>query len=592
MQAAAQNMTSHRAVEAFQSFSFALDHDLQSLPYDSLRVLEEGLRSASVFVRRRLNETSPLNRLPAEIVTSMLLYVRDLHKRPSDYDPRHVEPEPDIRSLLTATHLCHRLRAIAVGSPSLWSIIPHSYPQEFDLLLAERSGDQPLRAFGDRSGRFRWATTSPIFRVPHRARIQELCLAQMPDEAPCNEMLLAAVASHLVYLNVLVTTKNPRSVRVPIPRYYFGGKAPKGLRALSLSLRAGVSPVDYFASLVHIRLCGSDVVYKGRDFLRLLANTPVVESLYLVDAPFELGHDWARPDLIPIAHLDRLRVLSFDNPGFEAAFTILERIKFPPDAIVQLHRLHYIPKKTNLGAMFVPSMQEFTSLEVIERWPAVHIRARGENGGGVWVHVVSKVSVSMLDLRAIIPTLLDKFSGRLNIARTLRVGGTMSSFRTEHNLLKLVMPKASQLMPTLSTLVVGSDGGSPTGDIIPSIKRALLPSEAFPTVPCPVLDELAILGRLITAKDEHLLELLAERGRLGSRIRKLNIRLPREKENIGVLGSSGLADHVEETDTRRITWNPEMDKFWRFENEYWKLYPETTQQQMYDLWGLPELWRE
>ncbi|KAI0723760.1 hypothetical protein C8T65DRAFT_599340 [Cerioporus squamosus] len=577
-------MTDIRALEAYESFSDSLK-DIDSLEYETLRVLDERLRSATVLVRRRLNETSRLNQLPAEILTSVFLYVRDLHKKASKANTHHIEPEPDIRSLLSATHICHRLRAIAVAFPLLWSTIPHSYPHDFVQLLAERSGNQPLRVFGDRSGKFQrqWATAPPIYHVPHRARIQELYLTHAPSPVPSNERLLAAVASHLVYLNVIVAAKNEKGTRTPYPYYYFGGKTPTALRALALSLKTGVNPVDHFVSLAHIRLCGSDVIYRGRDFLRLLANTPAVETLYLLDAPFELGHHWAKSDPIPTVQLNRLRALSFDNPGFEAAFTVLEHIRFPPDAMVQLHRLHYIPRTTDISAMFVPSMAGFTTLEVIDKFPAVHIRARGENGGRFWVHVVGKLSVSMHDLRAIVPALIDKFSSTLDATHTLRVGGTI--------LLKLVIPKASTLMPTLSTLIVAADG-HPARDLVPALKRALLPSEDLPAVPCPALDTLSILGRLDTAKDENLLELLVERARLGHRIRTLNIRLPCEEENTGALGSSGLADHVEEVGTRRIVWNPEMDKFWRIENEYWTLYPETTRQEVYDLWGLPALWRE
>ncbi len=405
----------------------------------------------------------------------------------------------------------------------------------------------------------------------------------------CNEKLLATLASHLTYLNVIVTPRYPKGTREPFPRVYFGGEDPVVLRALALSLKAGVSPCDNFPSLAHLRLCGTDTEYMGRMFLQLLANTPVLETLYLVDAPVELDDDWASSDRIPMAQLNRLRALSFDNTGFEAAFAILEHINFPPDAVVALHRLQYT-RDTNLGTMFVPSLTKFTTLEVMESYPALHIRARGE-GGGFWVHMTTdRFDVPMLTFRAIIPSLLNGFADTLDMVQTLRVGGSMSEASMTPSLLEITLPTASQLMPTLSSLFVASDSASnPAAHLVPSLKRALLSAKG--SVPYPALETLGVLGTLPTTEDKHLLELLADRARRGHRIRTVFVRSSREEESTEALGSSGLREHVEKIDTRRVTWDPEGDSFWRFENEYWKLYPEGTRRQMVDMWGLPEVGR-
>ncbi|TFK92268.1 hypothetical protein K466DRAFT_248783 [Polyporus arcularius HHB13444] len=511
----------------------------------------------------------------------------DLHKAASKYDSHLVEAEPDIRSLLATTHVCHRLRLIALAFAPLWSTIPHSCPGDLDLLLVARSGNRPLRVFGDRSGFFRWSTT-PIFSTPRRAQIQELYLTQMPMEV-CNEKLLAALASHLTYLNVIVTPRYPKGTREPFPRLYFGGEDPVVLRALALSLKAGVSPCDNFPSLAHLRLCGTDTEYMGRMFLQLLADTPVLETLYLVDAPLELDDDWASSDRIPMVQLNRLRALSFDNTGFEAAFAILGHIKFPPDAVVALHRLQYT-RDTNLGTMFVPSLTKFTTLEVMESYPALHTRARGE-GGGFWIHMTTnRFDVPMLTFRTIIPSLLNGFADTLDMVQTLRVGGSMSETSMTPSLLEITLPTASQLMPTLSSLFVASDSASnPAAHLVPSLKRALLSAKG--SVPYPALETLGVLGTLPTTEDKHLLELLADRARRGHRIRTVFVRSSREEESTEALGSSGLRDHVEKIDTRRVTWNPEGDSFWRIENEYWRLYPEGTRRQMVEMWGLPEVER-
>ena len=558
--------------------------------------MNDRLRFAQVLVRRRLNETSRLNSLPTEILTSIFLFVRDCNNRPLDRGEltlHHIEPEPDTRSLLVATHLCHRLRAIALAFPPLWSTVPHSVHRKFVLTLVERSGCHRLRVFGDRSGLFRSSGT-PVCQAPHHARIEELYLAQRPLDVS-NFRLLAAVADHLVYLNVIVAPnyEYPHWIRSVIPRPYFRTRTPKALRALAFSLKAGLYPVDHFVTLAHIRICGTDIQFKARDLLRLLANTPVLETLYLVDTPLRtLDHDWERNNPVPTVQLNHLRALSFDNTGLEVAFAILRHLEFPQDATVQLHRLQYAPNM-DVSGMFLPALADFTTLEIMEQFPALHMRAHGERGG-FWVHFTTKLSTPIPAFRTLVPIVLQKFLNSLDTMHTMRVGGTTIALgghqETRPDFLEMVLSKVAYLMPNLSTLFVASDGLSGV-DLTSCLYNMLLPSGVLQDIPFPALDTLCIPDTLPTAMDEPLLHLLSERARLGCHIRNLNVRIPREEEEDGALSSSGLADYVEELNTRCITWDPEKDLFWRIDNEYWTLYPEGSRRLMDEVWGLPLIWR-
>ncbi|VDC01168.1 unnamed protein product [Peniophora sp. CBMAI 1063] len=117
-----------------------LDHELL--------VLEEQILLAR---RRRNAHVSGLYKLPPEVLAIICINLK--HVWLDDFGPRLLEDEdePDVDPVyvlgwLNITHVCNRLREVALQLPSLWCDVEcHRYPSGFRTAFESRSGDLPLR---------------------------------------------------------------------------------------------------------------------------------------------------------------------------------------------------------------------------------------------------------------------------------------------------------------------------------------------------------------------------------------------------------------------------------------------------------------
>ena len=97
------------------------------------------LKTQLCYLRRKLNATAPISRLPPEILGSILqFYVRD-HMHDFEQSPLLIEPY----AWFGALHVCHTWRHIAFSNPALWTYVLASNESFVDFVLP-KSGNLPL----------------------------------------------------------------------------------------------------------------------------------------------------------------------------------------------------------------------------------------------------------------------------------------------------------------------------------------------------------------------------------------------------------------------------------------------------------------
>ncbi|KAI0707833.1 hypothetical protein C8Q76DRAFT_800154 [Earliella scabrosa] len=456
-------------------------------------------------------------------------------------------------------------------------------------MLIKRAGTLPLRVHTDSKDLHTWTLASgSASQTSYQSRIHELCQVGGPPDTSHLERLLPALAAHLVYLNIspddLPQTRNPE------PRYtnLFGQLTPVALKALAISLSARVLPSDHFPSLAHLRISGGhDVCLGARSLLQLLANTPQLETLHLVQT--FVYSDYTGGQDVHVVPLNRMRALCFNGSGFADTFTILGHLRLPPTSMIQLHRLDLI-HRSDIDKFAIPPIGELAELDVCAHFPNFHIRVRGTLGG-FWAHM--RLANSGSNHVATIRALLARITPLVSTVHTLRLATSQFVSTYPLSLLNLVIPHATADMPALSCLVVACRNNVPR-ELASAIQSALVPRESdvsrpSRTVPCPSLQTLIVQSARAIPDYTPLVKMLAERVRLGHPIRKLCVSVGRDHDEPSVrVRSSGVADHVESTEVRNtMFWDPERESYWRAESPYWSLYPEKSYIDW--LWGLPPI---
>jgi len=93
-------------------------------------------RCLSDMLRFAINPTSPINKLPPEILTRCFLYL-------VPYFPLTIGPSTNQNEWIRVTHVCKYWRAVAIGFSGLWSRVEFTRPEILEMYL-ERSRSRPL----------------------------------------------------------------------------------------------------------------------------------------------------------------------------------------------------------------------------------------------------------------------------------------------------------------------------------------------------------------------------------------------------------------------------------------------------------------
>ncbi|KAI0707900.1 hypothetical protein C8Q76DRAFT_800202 [Earliella scabrosa] len=582
-----------RSIDAFKSFQSIVRWDMLNLSLYDLHALGSAIAEVANTLKRECNARAAIHKLPPEILAHILHYVRAPESRVIQ-DIRKVydlTPPPDFKSLVRATHVCRQWRSVATNCPSLWSVLPDletSYPI-MDAFFG-RSGTLPLEVH--------ISTTGAYSGYPTQDRNRIVALVSSAPDCSCS--LLPTVAHSLKYLEVRSASPYHRR-RDDWPIITFSPETPR-LHALSLNLRTGASVDDFFPDLAHLRITGGNhKSLRVHALLKLLANTPRLETLYILHTELEHNDD---SDALPTVPLNHLRTLCVDSPGYSGASALMKYLTFPSTTSIQLHRLD-VTNHTSLGTVLhLPPLAELTVLEVAEEPCKLHIRVRGPRGGGLWLHVVARYAKWP---RKILGSVLDKLFGALAGVTEVRVAGTSAQFRL--GLLDAVVQEVTARLPDVLTLVVACDS---VQDTMEALARSLspgtplvetpgradtsvgVPSEVqVSALPFPALDTLRTQAShsdpTSMLHDEDLNRMLSFRASRRRPIRAVTLSGGRQASK--VREDARPAFPVEEVEmVEEMVWDMWNDPFWKVRNEYWPLHPdESDSVGMSEFWGLPRV---
>ncbi|RDX49014.1 hypothetical protein OH76DRAFT_619894 [Lentinus brumalis] len=337
----AQELDGFDGVDAEQKYDVSLSCVPSTQDSESLRNLDLALRTCSPLVRRAINASATVNRLPPKLLVAIFLLVpgtlaaEDIFCYPAR--PMSSGPFPMVRHLLPLIAVCHRWRDIAVATPSLWSTIhdQRRYDPSTGLRVKSismlnnaflRCPSGPIRIFLDhgassqtcasmRSESFRitelWVnagTSESIYGGPHCDILQALCLADLNNVKYC-------VLANYRYSSSLFERRTEHPSSGPISR----------LRHLCPH-NSVIKPSMDMPSLTHLAISSFPVRIWSSTIdvlLRLLSRCPRLRELHLT-ALFR-RFKWAYTELYsPLDHgigqkvrLPLLETLVIDEPVFD-----------------------------------------------------------------------------------------------------------------------------------------------------------------------------------------------------------------------------------------------------------------------------------
>ncbi|RDX51325.1 hypothetical protein OH76DRAFT_1401644 [Lentinus brumalis] len=463
-----------RVLQAYQQFQKVLHSEagtcLDDLSDDDLEALEQELAITLSALRTRRNSSRRHAQIPVEILTTIFRYVLD----PSTVDvdsfskpDRLAEAPPDTWSLLAVSHVCGRWRTASTMCATLWSGITITKSHCLTTLFLERSGVRPLRIFADES---RWplggmAEAFTPLRA-HCERVREVFLSTCVEiRSDSGDNLLDALSplSHVVYLSLARSDapseyhQQQRNQGAVYVRQFFDNitvenmpitppTAPH-LRALSLSVRSGLFPIDRFPSLVHLRLEGSvKHTIKLHDLLNLLAGTPLIETVHASSIIRVRGA------VLKAVTLPRIRVFSLADLRSSIIAAVSQHITIPREAMLQLRHIQLDQAASHADHFALPVLDGFTELEIAQYDIGHRIRARGQCSA-VWLHFGA---FDFQSSRRVVPAILARLSPLLSTVQTVRFA--VEPYTLLRCVLGHTLPTVQKYCPAISTLVIACCG--------------------------------------------------------------------------------------------------------------------------------------
>ncbi|KAI0687517.1 hypothetical protein C8Q76DRAFT_759815 [Earliella scabrosa] len=280
------------AVEQIEVKKTEIANDVHGM----LGVLEQSLQRAMAVVRRLLNGTRPINRIPSEI----LLRILSLAQRKSPFMGEKIShmdkstthwpfPIPDIDDLRHLSQVCTRWREVALAAPALWSTfreINHR-SSTLDSLYLTRCPSGPIDIYVDtsfsdelkqqllqrgpqiRQFHMKVTGTNVVWAAPHRQVIATLATTD---------------ASALEHCSLLLPL--PASVRLQRTPALSGHGTATRLRSLFLSVTAVLPQWELPALTRCVLTCpsfGNNIgdVIDTSSLLAFLSGTPQLEVMHL-----------------------------------------------------------------------------------------------------------------------------------------------------------------------------------------------------------------------------------------------------------------------------------------------------------------------
>ncbi|KAL0948843.1 hypothetical protein HGRIS_008964 [Hohenbuehelia grisea] len=309
-----QNMpcSSHQLTDALL-WRLAQDSSEDGIEVRELDDLEHKLSMALSIIRSRKNMSSPVHRLPPEVLATIFDKLRDL-STPLNFLPEISDTGP--YPMDAVSRVCRRWRRTALGIPPLWNLIFRAEPSVMSSSLA-RSRGTPLKVYLQGDSHWPGPASDESLRhdadmlltvKSHMHRIQELHLIDNVATATVLE-LLQQPAPVLESLTLsLYTSFTIPTQPLPALPVLLAGVTPN-LRRLTMNGFTSWS-ANLFPNLTHLALSNQDVgtPIPLSQFISYLSACPNLQELDIVRPAFGFG-----TSVTQTVSLEQLRTLSLGS---------------------------------------------------------------------------------------------------------------------------------------------------------------------------------------------------------------------------------------------------------------------------------------
>ncbi|KAI0329164.1 hypothetical protein GY45DRAFT_1325420 [Cubamyces sp. BRFM 1775] len=361
----------------------------QSLSRDELEQADTLFSQALLQIRAQLNLLSPIDKLPPEILAQCFEHARSIYwnNRGNDlkveYRTGHKHPL-EVRTLITITHVCKRWRAVALGTPTLWTDIDDDRPAHVEASLT-RSGNAPISVHL----RTKDLSRTALALSTHGHRMKRLDLTVHP-RAHFIPPLLQFEAPLLKCLTICSGAGSPPPAE-QFTTILFRTHVLDNLQALAL---VGINmwlPGNHFPHLTYLHLShisGRILVDDTmRHLRRLFLNTPALEYLFVSG----LGRGAAVTSVTDTVRLPALRRLTCTQSTFLSAFRLFALLELPEDTMVRLDTMECLSATSSILPFQIPSRELLSSLDTLElvsEGEDLHLIAEGPMSG-LWIQAES-----------------------------------------------------------------------------------------------------------------------------------------------------------------------------------------------------------
>lgn len=543
--------------------------------------------SVLLDLRSRINASSPLDRLPPEILLHIFehlaccSYYDDV--TPLDYWDRLKTPVRT-RQLFVITHVCRRWREVSLNVAGLWKRANDFKPDRIDTFL-ERSRDAAisLHLQVERIGTLTQFLADCGHRLKHLdITLHAILLLHLPS-------LQTFRAPNLESLTIVSEADLPVQVSDREPVLFCDRIS--SLKALAIDPAHICIPTNEFPHLTHLYLAkfsspilSGDIIAR---LLELLSNTPALQYLHIEGLDRNASHTVATRT----ASLHSLRGLTCGGGDLQSALCLLSNLDVPADITIRMDRVKCLTPNHIALVKPLPCqafLASFTRLEITAAYDDLHLIADGPRSG-LWIQADCAHDHQW-----------DEWLARLCTMFPLPSVTTLLASAVDRR----VIPSLLRQLPRLTTVAVYIRAGPlDERENAPSASHELASSlyAALGNTELPHLEVLA-LGAKAAHPDKlspaDLVSMVAARSGLGRPLQRLDIDLidfwPDRRARYPVAPDVDLfqaafapaAEHVEALqlfknagvchfELREMWTTPEAERYWNMPEEsipFYRLY--------------------
>ena len=279
--------------------------------------IEQHLK-AVVVLKRRLNTTVAISRLPNELLAEIFVWLAqdyyDYSKKllgpySNSYGTYSTSYGTNLRWIRTS-HVCHTWREVALTTPRLWSFIQVARQEAIEMLLVRSKQAPLLVCMGQSPYRKKSIEVLGELLPPETCRLREVYLDGSARDIYnlCTNFTQPANLLHVLNLSGSQSHYSVNSSPPPLPRHLFGGQFPR-LRNLELHQIAFSwdNPV-FCKTLTNLVVIGGSYSGSFEQLLYVLEQMTELENLGLEDVvPSTGNHTTSLPPPSHPIMLPRLR---------------------------------------------------------------------------------------------------------------------------------------------------------------------------------------------------------------------------------------------------------------------------------------------